>query len=37
MIIAELLETDPWIIWPSRYHNPVTHVFIDRTQSIRAQ
>jgi len=34
-IIAAALETDPWIIWPSRYHDPVTHEFIDRRQRIR--
>ncbi|MTD37919.1 DNA-binding transcriptional regulator SfsB [Erwinia sp. CPCC 100877] len=34
-LIAEALGTDPWIIWPSRYHDPVTHEFIDRTQCIR--
>ena len=31
MIIAKVLETDPWVIWPSRYHDPVTHEFIDRS------
>ena len=30
------LGTDPWIIWPSRYHDPLTHEFIDRTQLIRS-
>ncbi|UMX69317.1 helix-turn-helix domain-containing protein [Klebsiella pneumoniae] len=29
------LETQPWVIWPSRYHDPVTHEFIDRTQMMR--
>ena len=32
MIIAKALGTDPWVIWPSRYHDPQTHEFIDRTQ-----
>ncbi|MFP2002738.1 helix-turn-helix domain-containing protein [Escherichia coli] len=22
MIIAKALGTDPWVIWPSRYHDP---------------
>lgn len=35
LIIAHALDTKPWIIWPSRYHDPVTHQFIDRTQMIR--
>ncbi|WP_181942621.1 helix-turn-helix domain-containing protein, partial [Klebsiella pneumoniae] len=34
-IIAHALETDPWVIWPSRYHDPHTHQFIDRTQMMR--
>lgn len=34
-LIAEALGTDPWQIWPSRYHDPITHEFIDRTQFIR--
>ena len=37
MIIASVLETDPWVIWPSRYHDPITHAFVDRTQSIRGR
>ncbi|MDL2149023.1 helix-turn-helix domain-containing protein, partial [Escherichia coli] len=36
MIIAKALGTDPWIIWPSRYHDPQTHEFIDRTQLMRS-
>ena len=35
MIIASALETHPWVIWPSRYHDPITHEFIDRTRMIR--
>lgn len=35
LIIARALETDPWVIWPSRYHDPVTHEFIDRTRKMR--
>jgi Ner family transcriptional regulator len=35
MIIARAIETDPWVIWPSRYHNPITHEFIDRSKLIR--
>ncbi|MEB8638644.1 DNA-binding transcriptional regulator SfsB [Cronobacter muytjensii] len=34
-ILAEALGTEPWIIWPSRYHDPDTHEFIDRTKLIR--
>lgn len=34
-IIATALDTDPWIIWPSRYHDPITHEFIDKRQRIR--
>ncbi|MCS2170124.1 DNA-binding transcriptional regulator SfsB [Scandinavium sp. TWS1a] len=34
-IIAAVLGTEPWIIWPSRYHDRITHEFIDRTQQIR--
>lgn len=34
-IIAAALGVEPWVIWPSRYHDPVTHEFIDRTQMIR--
>lgn len=29
-IIATAIGVEPWIIWPSRYHDPVTHDFIDR-------
>ena len=36
MIIAKSQGPDPWIIWPSRYHDPLTHEFIDRTQLIRS-
>jgi hypothetical protein len=35
LIIATALETHPWVIWPSRYHDPITHEFIDRTRMIR--
>ncbi len=35
LIIATALDTQPWVIWPSRYHDPVTHEFIDRTQMMR--
>ncbi|MEN0615285.1 DNA-binding transcriptional regulator SfsB [Klebsiella indica] len=35
LIIANALETVPWVIWPSRYHDPDTHQFIDRTQMMR--
>ncbi len=34
-IIANAIGTEPWVIWPSRYHHPVTHEFIDRTKLIR--
>ena len=30
-----LSSSTPWVIWPSRYHDPVTHEFIDRTQMMR--
>lgn len=36
-LIASALGTDPWIIWPSRYHDPITHEFINRTQLIRSR
>ena len=35
LIIARALDTDPWVIWPSRYHDPVTHEFIDKTKLSR--
>ena len=35
LIIATALETQPWVLWPSRYPDPVTHEFIDRTQMMR--
>ena len=35
LLIARALDTDPWVIWPSRYHDPVTHEFIDKTKLIR--
>jgi Predicted transcriptional regulator len=35
LIIARVLDTEPWIIWPSRYHDPITHQFIDKTQGMR--
>ncbi len=34
-IIAQALETQPWVIWPSRYFDPVTNEFIDRSLLIR--
>lgn len=37
LIIAKALDTEPWVIWPSRYHDPVTHAFIDRTSMMRKQ
>ena len=35
LIIATALDTHPWVIWPSRYHDPITHEFIDRTRMMR--
>nr|WP_148677748.1 DNA-binding transcriptional regulator SfsB [Klebsiella sp. RIT-PI-d] len=35
LIIAKALDTEPWAIWPSRYHDPVTHEFIDRSILMR--
>ncbi|MEO3990363.1 DNA-binding transcriptional regulator SfsB [Pseudocitrobacter cyperus] len=35
LIIANALGTQPWVIWPSRYHDPITHEFIDKTLSMR--
>lgn len=35
LIIAQALDVAPQVIWPSRYHDPVTHEFIDRTRKIR--
>lgn len=37
LIIAQALDTDPWVIWPSRYHDPLTHEFIDRSRMIRSR
>lgn len=34
-LIAEAIGIDPWVIWPTRYYDPVTHEFIDRRQAIR--
>ncbi len=34
-VIAKALGTEPWLIWPSRYYDPVTHEFIDRSLLIR--
>ncbi|MCT4715114.1 DNA-binding transcriptional regulator SfsB [Enterobacteriaceae bacterium H18W14] len=34
-IIAKALETQPWKIWPSRYFDPVTNEFIDRSLLMR--
>lgn len=35
LLIAKALEIEPWVIWPSRYHDPKTHEFIDRSLLIR--
>ncbi|ECK8241745.1 transcriptional regulator [Salmonella enterica subsp. enterica] len=35
-IIAAAVGVEPWIIWPSRYHDPITHEFIDRGLRIKA-
>lgn len=35
LIIADVLEIKPWVIWPSRYHDAITNEFIDRTHHIR--
>lgn len=35
LIIARALGTEPWVIWPSRYYDPVTHAFIDKTKFMR--
>lgn len=37
LIIARALGTDPWVIWPSRYHDARTHEFIDRTRMMRVR
>lgn len=37
LIIARALGTDPWVIWPSRYHDAKTHEFIDRTRMMRGR
>ncbi|GGD22049.1 DNA-binding transcriptional regulator SfsB [Franconibacter pulveris 1160] len=34
-LIAMALDTDPWVIWPSRYFDPKTHAFINRGLLIR--
>ena len=36
-IIADALGVEPWVIWPSRYYDPNTHEFIDRSQLIRSR
>lgn len=36
-IIADALGVDPHVIWPSRYYDPNTHEFIDRSQLIRTR
>ncbi|WP_313080759.1 DNA-binding transcriptional regulator SfsB [Atlantibacter sp.] len=36
-IIADALGVEPWLIWPSRYYDPNTHEFIDRSQLIRSR
>lgn len=35
LLIAQAIGVLPQEIWPSRYHNPFTHEFIDRSQSMR--
>ncbi|PWW06036.1 MULTISPECIES: DNA-binding transcriptional regulator SfsB [Mangrovibacter] len=35
MLIADALDVNPWEIWPSRYYDPHTAQFIDRTRLIR--
>ncbi|MDU1061635.1 MAG: DNA-binding transcriptional regulator SfsB [Leclercia adecarboxylata] len=34
-LLAEAIGVEPWVIWPSRYHDPVTHEFIDRLKLVR--
>ncbi len=34
-LLAEAIGVEPWKIWPSRYHDPKTHKFIDRTALMR--
>jgi len=34
LIIARVLGIQPWVIWPSRYHDPLTGEFIDRTRHL---
>lgn len=36
-IIANALGVKPWILWPSRYYDPHTQEFIDRSQLIRTR
>ncbi|EOW5646826.1 DNA-binding transcriptional regulator SfsB [Escherichia coli O84:H14] len=35
-IISTAIGVGPWIIWPSRYHDPITHEFIDRGRMMKA-
>ncbi|MBJ3814856.1 DNA-binding transcriptional regulator SfsB [Shimwellia pseudoproteus] len=35
MLIAKAIGVTPKEIWPSRYHNPFTHEYIDRTRFMR--
>lgn len=37
MIIARVLGVEPWVIWPSRYHDPITNERIDRTRMMRSK
>lgn len=34
-LLAEAIGVKPSVIWPSRYYDPVTRAFIDRTASMR--
>jgi len=34
-LLAEAIGVEPWVIWPTRYHDPVTRAFIDRGALIR--
>ncbi|HEY1843833.1 MAG TPA: DNA-binding transcriptional regulator SfsB [Klebsiella sp.] len=35
LIIAQAMDIPAWVIWPSRYYDPVTNELIDRSLLMR--
>lgn len=35
LIIAQALDISPWMIWPSRYYDPLTNQLINRAKLMR--